>query len=216
MDNDPVNPLREAIPIIDQATERVSLMNETIEKTGLGWEETGRVIEYNLEEISSLDDMMYSLGESMTTAGLKFDLISQSATLFASEFGSALAGSGTTFKQFMADMLMGVGQMLLAWGALALVTAYFGYGPGAKAALVAFAAGAAAILAAKALGGGSQAGGTGGSGQGAGYSDQPALAGAGGGGSGRQVTIVNYGVMLNNPDDFVRWMTEKQLRAGDR
>jgi hypothetical protein len=203
-------------PNLADTVRDMSLMAPLAEKIGTGWETTAeamqKVKETDLGPLMSdtleLDQSMERLGDSLTKAGLKFDLITGAALLFAQEFGQAIAEGGISFRKFMADMLMFVGQTLLAWGALGLVTAYFGYGPGLKASAIAFAAGAAAMAAARVIGGGREHAGAGGAGA-------SAAAGGGGGGHSTSVNVSLEGAHIfgANPDDLARWLTVKIQKA---
>lgn len=140
-------------------------------------------------------DAFSEVAMGMTTVNLMVDLIVGAVQQFTNEIAQGFSGAGMTFRKFVADMLMYIGRLLLAWGALALVTAYFGYGPGYKAAGVAFAAGIAAMAASRAIGGsGQNAGGdaAGGGYAGAGVAPPSAPSYA--------ITIVNTGTVVSKEE----------------
>jgi len=146
---DPLFPLGDALESIGKKLEQIGLSKEQIEALGLSFNKA-TVGAQNLAE------MMEEQAKHITKAQLAFEVINASINTFVSALTAWAEGGALTMRKFFAQMLIGIGQTLLAWGALALVTAYFGYGPGAAAGLTAIAAGVAALAAARAIGGGAQ------------------------------------------------------------
>lgn len=199
------NPLRETF-------EDLGNLSAGIEK---GWEATedamARINETDLtkkmrDDLESLNDMFMRLSDTLTVAQLKFELILAAVNQFASQITTAITQGGITIRSFVADMLTMVGQMLLAWGALAVITTYFTGEPGFHVAAAAIAAGVGALLAARAIGGGREG-------------PQAAQTGSGGtqGSGGSRQLVVNFGgpTFGFNEASFARYVSDLQ-RRGER
>lgn len=100
---------------------------------------------------TSFEDALSKMAESLTTVNLAMDIAIGGAQAFAGSLATGILEGGLTWKSMIADMLKSIGMLLMSWGALGLVMAYFGYGPGLKASAIAFAAGTAALVAARQL-----------------------------------------------------------------
>ena len=162
--------------------------------------------------VGSLREAMRGLAETLTPAKLAFDSIMVAVNAFVGAMVQWAQGGTLTMRQFFSTMLIGIGQSLLAWGALAVVAAAFGYGPGAAAGWIAIAAGVAALAAARALGGGSGQASSSGSGA-------TAAAGTAAPSRGSRTThftlegsVIGLGL---SKDDFVRWVNEQLALAED-
>lgn len=158
-------------------------------------------------DVETLEQLMLNLTESMNPAIEGFQIMLAAVQEFASQIATAIVQDGVTLRSFAADMLMMVGQMLLAWGALAVITTYFTGYPGFHVAAAAIAAGLGALVAARAIGGGHQ---------GAGGQSSP----GGGGPAGSSVTY-NYQFSFAGPPigfneaSFARYIVDLQ-RRGER
>lgn len=195
---DSLDPLREAVEVLPNLFVGMEPGFATIHDELRGITET---------DIPDAVHSMEVLGDATTTAQLGLELATGAAIAFAQSFGGMIEAQRLSLKQFFADMLRFIGYTLLSWGALGLVTALFGYGPGAKAAGIALAAGATAILLASQLapsgvGGGSSPGGSG------------VAAAGGGGGFTQNISLQVFG---NPSEEQLRTITRgvaKALRDG--
>ncbi len=157
------------------------------------------------DQIMTLGESFEDLAVSMEPARLKFELILAAVNQFAAQVSIGLTEGGLTIRSFIADMLKMVGQMLLAWGALAVITTYFTGYPGFHVAFAAIAAGVAALLAARLIGGGRES-----------IRQAPAAQGAATGGAGTSLSVTFAGPVFGfNEAMFARYINDLQ-RRGER
>lgn len=161
------------------------------------------------EKIDPIVERMNQLEEATSKANVKLGLAEAAAGAIAQAFGKAFKGDTRGIKGFFADILEAMVPVFLGYGAMGLVRGFFGDAAGFKIAAISFAAAGAAMVAARALGGGSSG-------------ESPIAAGGGGalvpslpGGGGTSVSVNIFGTFHGDQNAFAREIASL-IRRGER